>query len=145
MTDPVQVKPAQGTAYDAVSLGEVMLRLDPGEGRVRTARTFRVWEGGGEYNVARGLRRGFGMRTAVVTALADNDIGRLLEDLMLQGGVDLLGPRRRCRARSRRSARDRPRRENPSLGSRCARLVDSQPRRFPSHLRRPRPGISAAR
>jgi 2-dehydro-3-deoxygluconokinase len=66
-----------------------MLRLDPGEDRVRTARSFRVWEGGGEYNVARGLRRCFGMRTAVVTALADNDVGRLVEDLMLQGGVDL--------------------------------------------------------
>jgi 2-dehydro-3-deoxygluconokinase len=65
-----------------------MLRLDPGEGRIRTARTFRVWEGGGEYNVARGLRRCFGHRTAIVTALADNEIGRLVEDLMLTGGVD---------------------------------------------------------
>ncbi|MBT8228256.1 MAG: sugar kinase [Dactylosporangium sp.] len=74
--------------YDLVSLGEVMLRLDPGEGRVRTARTFRAWEGGGEYNVARGLRRCFGQRTAIVTALASNEVGRLLEDLMLQGGVD---------------------------------------------------------
>jgi 2-dehydro-3-deoxygluconokinase len=66
-----------------------MLRLDPGDGRVRTARSFRVWEGGGEYNVARGLRRCFGLRTAVVTAIVDNEVGRLLEDLMLQGGVDL--------------------------------------------------------
>jgi 2-dehydro-3-deoxygluconokinase len=74
--------------YDAVALGEVMLRLDPGEGRIRTARSFQVWEGGGEYNVARGLRRCFGLRTAVVTALADNDVGRLVEDLILQGGVD---------------------------------------------------------
>jgi 2-dehydro-3-deoxygluconokinase len=72
-----------------VSLGEVMLRLDPGEDRMRTARQFRVWEGGGEYNVARGLRRCFGLRTAIVTALCDNDVGRLIEDLMLQGGVDL--------------------------------------------------------
>jgi 2-dehydro-3-deoxygluconokinase len=74
--------------FDLVALGEVMLRLDPGEGRIRTARNFRVWEGGGEYNVARGLRRTFGLRTAVVTALADNEVGRLVEDLMLQGGVD---------------------------------------------------------
>jgi 2-dehydro-3-deoxygluconokinase len=74
--------------YDLVSLGEIMLRLDPGEGRVRTARNFRVWEGGGEYNVARGLRRCFGLKTAVVTAFADNEVGRLLEDLVLQGGVD---------------------------------------------------------
>jgi 2-dehydro-3-deoxygluconokinase len=75
--------------YDLVSLGEVMLRLDPGEGRVATTRTFQVWEGGGEYNVARGLRRCFGLRTAIVTALVDNPVGRLVEDLMLQGGCDL--------------------------------------------------------
>jgi 2-dehydro-3-deoxygluconokinase len=74
--------------YDLLALGEVMLRLDPGEGRVRTARSFRVWEGGGEYNVARGLRRCFGLRTAICTAFADNDVGRLLEDFILQGGVD---------------------------------------------------------
>ncbi|MFO0876159.1 MAG: sugar kinase [Gemmataceae bacterium] len=75
--------------FDQVSLGEVMIRLDPGEGRIRTTREFRVWEGGGEYNVARGLRRCFGLRTALVSAFADNDVGRLLEDLILQGGVDL--------------------------------------------------------
>src|SRR5450759_438322 len=73
--------------YDLIALGEIMLRLDPGEGRVRTAREFKVWEGGGEYNVARGLRRCFGLKTAVCTAFADNDIGRLLEDFILQGGV----------------------------------------------------------
>jgi 2-dehydro-3-deoxygluconokinase len=65
-----------------------MLRLDPGDGRVHTARTFQVWEGGGEYNVARGLKRCFGLSTAVVTALADNPVGRLVEDLMFQGGVE---------------------------------------------------------
>jgi 2-dehydro-3-deoxygluconokinase len=83
------IRPAAGCRFDEVSLGEVMLRLDPGEGRVHTTRTFQAWEGGGEYNVARGLRRCFGLRTAIVTALADNPIGRLVEDLMLQGGVDL--------------------------------------------------------
>ncbi len=83
------IKPAATCRYDLVSLGEVMLRLDPGEARVHTARSFRAWEGGGEYNVARGLRRCFGLRSAVVTALADNPVGRLVEDLMLQGGVDL--------------------------------------------------------
>ncbi|SFO01943.1 2-dehydro-3-deoxygluconokinase [Streptomyces sp. cf124] len=77
-----------GRAPDVIALGEVMLRFDPGESRIRTARTFQVWEGGGEYNVARGLRRCFGLRTAVVTALADNAVGRLVEDLILQGGVD---------------------------------------------------------
>ena len=82
------LRPADECRFDAVSLGEVMLRLDPGEGRIRTARSFRVWEGGGEYNVARGLRRAFGRRTAVVTALADNEVGRLVEDLVLTGGVD---------------------------------------------------------
>ena len=85
----MNIRPAAECRYDLVSLGEVMLRLDPGEGRVRTARTFQAWEGGGEYNVARGLRRCFGLRTAIVTALADNDVGRLIEDLMLTGGVDL--------------------------------------------------------
>jgi 2-dehydro-3-deoxygluconokinase len=85
---PLDIRPAADTRYDAVSLGEVMLRLDPGEGRIRTARQFRAWEGGGEYNVARGLRRAFGLRTAIVTALADNEVGRLVEDLILTGGVD---------------------------------------------------------
>ncbi|MBV9947377.1 MAG: sugar kinase, partial [Myxococcales bacterium] len=77
-----------GRRFDLVALGEVMLRLDPGDGRVATARTFRAWEGGGEYNVARALKRGFGLDTAVVTALADNPIGRLVQDLVYQGGVD---------------------------------------------------------
>src|SRR5450631_4439918 len=84
----LSIRPASECRFDAVSLGEVMLRLDPGQGRIRTARSLRVWEGGGEYNVARGLRRCFGMRTAIVTALADNEIGRLVEDLVFQGGVD---------------------------------------------------------
>jgi 2-dehydro-3-deoxygluconokinase len=75
-------------SVDVVALGEVMLRLDPGEGRIRNARSFRVWEGGGEYNVVRGLRRCFGLRAAIVTALVDNEVGRLVEDCMLQGGVD---------------------------------------------------------
>ncbi len=82
------LKAAKDCTYDMIALGEIMLRLDPGEGRVRTAREFKVWEGGGEYNVARGLRRCFGLKTAVVTAFADNDVGRLLEDFILQGGVD---------------------------------------------------------
>jgi 2-dehydro-3-deoxygluconokinase len=84
----LNIRPAAQTRYDVVALGEVMLRLDPGEGRIRTSRTFRAWEGGGEYNVARGLRRAFGLRAAVVTALADNEIGRLVEDCILAGGVD---------------------------------------------------------
>jgi 2-dehydro-3-deoxygluconokinase len=82
------IRTKEDCRWDLVSLGEVMLRLDPGDVRVATAREFRVWEGGGEYNVARGLRRCFGLRTAIVTALADNPVGRLVEDLMLQGGVD---------------------------------------------------------
>jgi 2-dehydro-3-deoxygluconokinase len=82
------LRAAEECRYDLVSLGEVMLRLDPGEGRVRTTRSFDVWEGGGEYNVARGLRRCFGLRTAIVTSLADNPVGRLVEDLILQGGVN---------------------------------------------------------
>jgi len=83
------IKPADDCKWDILSLGEVMLRLDPGDTRVARTRQFQVWEGGGEYNVARGLRRCFGMRAALVTAIADNPVGRLLEDLLLQGGVDL--------------------------------------------------------
>ena len=82
------LRPREECRWDAVALGEVMLRLDPGEGRVRTARSFAVSEGGGEYNVARGLRRAFEQRTSVVTAIGDNEVGLLLEDLILQGGVD---------------------------------------------------------
>ena len=84
----LKIKKAEECDFDAVSLGEIMLRLDPGEGRIHTARSFRVWEGGGEYNVTRGLRRCFNLRTAVVSAIADNPVGRLIEDLILQGGVD---------------------------------------------------------
>jgi 2-dehydro-3-deoxygluconokinase len=84
----LNLRPIGSCKYDLIALGEIMLRLDPGEGRVRTARQFKVWEGGGEYNVARGLRRCFGLKTAVCTAFADNEVGRLLEDLVLQGGVD---------------------------------------------------------
>lgn len=88
MSDLLSVRPAADCRWDLVALGEVMLRLDPESGRISTTRHFRVWEGGGEYNVARGLRRCFGFRTTIVTALADNPVGRLVEDLILQGGVD---------------------------------------------------------
>ncbi|MGB8844290.1 MAG: sugar kinase, partial [Terracidiphilus sp.] len=80
--------PDSNRRWDCLSLGEVMLRLDPGDMRIHTARQFQVWEGGGEYNVARGLRRCFGLRAAIATALADNPVGRLVEDFVLQGGVD---------------------------------------------------------
>ena len=85
---PLAPKPAAACRYDLVSLGEVMLRLDPGDSRIHAARSFQAWEGGGEYNVARGLKRCFGQRTAIVTALVDNPVGRLLQDLLYQGGVD---------------------------------------------------------
>jgi len=84
----LQIKPKAGCKWDLVSLGEVMLRLDPGDGRTHTTRTFTVWEGGGEYNVARGLKRCFGLDTALVSAFADNSIGRLIQDFLYQGGVD---------------------------------------------------------
>jgi 2-dehydro-3-deoxygluconokinase len=88
MAESLQIKSKVNCRWDVVSLGEVMLRLDPGEGRVHSTRTFQVWEGGGEYNVARGLKRCFGLDAAIVTALADNAVGRLVQDLMYQGGVD---------------------------------------------------------
>ena len=85
---PLQIPPKDGRRWDLVALGEVMLRLDPGERRIHTAREFRVWEGGGEYNVPRGLKRCFGLDTALVSAFADNPVGRLVQDLIYQGGVD---------------------------------------------------------
>ena len=88
MAETLTVKSKDDCRWDLVSLGEVMLRLDPGEKRIHTTRNFQVWEGGGEYNVARGLKRCFGMDTAIVTALADNPIGKLVQDLIYQGGVD---------------------------------------------------------
>ena len=85
----LKLRPRAECCYDEMSLGEVNLRMDPGESRIRCARNFTVWECGGEYNVARALRKGFGMRTAIATAVADNEIGRLAEDCMMQGGTDL--------------------------------------------------------
>lgn len=89
MNTSLILRPVEECRWDAVSLGEIMLRFDPGNGRIHTARNFQVWEGGGEYNVVRGLRRCFGLRTSAVTAFADNPVGRLVEDFMLQGGVDV--------------------------------------------------------
>ncbi|CAA7602614.1 Carbohydrate kinase PfkB [Acididesulfobacillus acetoxydans] len=84
----IDIKAKESCRYDCISLGEVMLRFDPGNGRIKNAREFKVWEGGGEYNVSRGLRKCFGLNVGVATALADNEIGRLVEDFILQGGVD---------------------------------------------------------
>jgi 2-dehydro-3-deoxygluconokinase len=84
----IQLRDKSTCKYDQISLGEVMLRLDPGEGRIRTARSFTAWEGGGEYNTSRGLRKCFGLKTAVCTAFVDNEVGHLLEDFIMQGGVD---------------------------------------------------------
>jgi len=90
MTDNVlKIRPASETRWDCAALGEVMLRFDPGFGRVRNARNFQVWEGGGEYNVARAMRKCWGKRSTVVTALPQNDLGSLVEDFIMQGGVDL--------------------------------------------------------
>src|SRR5271154_85230 len=85
---PLAIKPATQARWDCVSFGEVMLRFDPGFGRVRNARSFQVWEGGGEYNVARALRKCFGLRSTVATALPLNDLGWLAGDFICQGGVD---------------------------------------------------------
>jgi 2-dehydro-3-deoxygluconokinase len=82
------VRQKEGCEWDLVSLGEVMLRFDPGEYRISTTRQFAVSEGGGEYNVARGLKRCFGLDAAIVTAFAKNPVGALLQDLIYQGGVD---------------------------------------------------------
>src|ERR1700733_4655876 len=83
----IQLRDKSTCKYRQGSLGAIMLRLDPGEGRVRTARAFTAWEGGGEYNTSRGLRKAFGLKTAVVTAFVDNEVGHLVEDFIMQGGV----------------------------------------------------------
>ena len=85
--DVLKIRPAEDCRWDCASFGEVMLRFDPGFGRVRNARSFQVWEGGGEYNVARGLCKCFGLKTAVCTAFVDNEVGHLVEDFIMQGGV----------------------------------------------------------
>lgn len=82
------IKPAADCRWDCAALGEVMLRLDPGEARIRSARSFQVWEGGGEYNVARALASTFGHRAAALTALPTNELGILCRDLIRGAGVD---------------------------------------------------------
>src|SRR5689334_7239517 len=84
----LSIRPKNSCKWDLVSLGEVMVRFDPGDRRIANARTFAVSEGGGEYNVARGLKRCFGLNTAIVTAFADDPVGRLIQDFIYQGGVD---------------------------------------------------------
>ena len=91
----LNLRSASECKYDVLSLGEVMIRLDPGEERIHTTRHFRAWEGGGEYNVARGLKRCFGKRAALATAIPDNPVGRLLEDMIFQGGVEMRSEERR--------------------------------------------------
>ena len=88
MPNQLTLRPADECRYDALALGEVMLRLDPGELRIRTARSFTAWEGGGEYNVVRGLSRVFGQRAGVITALVDDEVGHLIEGFIMAGGVD---------------------------------------------------------
>ena len=125
------IKQRDACRWDCVSLGEVMLRFDPGDYRIWTTRQFAVSEGGGEYNVARGLKRCFGLESSIVTAIAKNPIGLLLQDLIYQGGVDsslirwldydgvgrTVG-RRAVRTRSSRSRRA-PDRRRPSPRSLC--------------------------
>ena len=84
----LKIKSKDQCRWDILSLGEVMIRFDPGPRRIWTTRSFDVCEGGGEYDVSRGLKRCFGLDSAHVTAFADNPVGRLLQDLIFQGGVD---------------------------------------------------------
>ncbi len=85
----IQARPAEACRYDIAAMGEVMLRLDPGERRIRSTRSFDAWDSGAEYNVARAFRRCFGLRGALVSAFVDNEVGRLLEDIILGSGLDL--------------------------------------------------------
>ncbi len=83
-----QIKPAAACQYDGVSLGEVMLRLDPFDMPTGRARWLRVFQGGGETNVACGLAFTFGLRAAIVTALVDDDIGKNIRNQLRESGVD---------------------------------------------------------
>ena len=145
----IQLRDKSTCKYDQISLGEVMLRLDPGEGRIRTARQFTAWEGGGEYNTSRGLRKCFGYKTAVCTAFVDNEVGHLVEDFIMQGGVgtdfikwredDGIGRTRAQRSEFHRARLRHPRRGRRA-GSRQHRRLAAQARRFRlgSHLRQTR-------
>ena len=82
------IKPADACRYDAVSLGEVMLRLDPFDVPMAHARVLRVFQGGGETNVACGLAYTFGLRTAVLTALVEDHIGLNIRNQLREAGVD---------------------------------------------------------
>ncbi|MHC4718127.1 MAG: PfkB family carbohydrate kinase, partial [Planctomycetota bacterium] len=84
----LKIKSADDCRYDQVSLGEVMMRIDPGDVPTAKATTGRIWHGGGETNVAEGLAYCFGLRTAVVTALVDDGIGRNIENQLRSAGVD---------------------------------------------------------
>ena len=83
-----QIKSAGACRYDGVALGEVMLRLDPFDVPVAAAKQFRVWQGGGETNVACGLSYTFGLRAAVLTALVDDHLGSNIRNQLRYAGVD---------------------------------------------------------
>jgi len=85
--EAIKLKLPEACRWDCVSLGEVMLRLDPGEGRIHTSRTFQAWRAAASTTCRVAASR-IRLRTAILTAFADNPIGRLVEDFILQGGVD---------------------------------------------------------
>ena len=88
MSESLEIKDKTLCRWDLVSLGEILLRFDPGDRRIHNARTYQVWDGGAEYNVAANLSRVFRKRSAIATALLDNPLGRLAEDFARQSGVD---------------------------------------------------------
>ena len=84
-----EIKPAEACRYDGISLGEVMLRFDPYDLPTAVAREMRVFQGGGETNVSCGLSHTFGLRTAVLTALVDDHVGRNISHQLRAAGVDV--------------------------------------------------------
>lgn len=84
-----EIKPADSCRFDAVALGEVMLRFDPFDVPTARAKVLRLFQGGGETNVACGLAYTFGLRAAVVTALVEDDIGKNIRNQLREAGVDL--------------------------------------------------------
>ncbi len=84
----LNIKSADQCRWDGVALGEVMIRLDPGDVPFERARTCRIWHGGGEVNVAEGMAYCFRLRSTVLTAMVDDGFGRNIECQFKETGVD---------------------------------------------------------
>ena len=78
--------PSSG-ALDFLSLGALVIRLDPGVVPFRKAAECQIHVSGGEFNVAANLASAFGLRTAIATAMVDYPIGELVAERVRAMGV----------------------------------------------------------